>query len=267
MGSDSAVQGLNTPPVRLTVGTGRADKLDDLADGIAHRLKMPSPAVRAAPIGDVLELCVLDKLADDVPEFFAGARDDPARQAVMTEALASNSHPDHRTGFSCTGFSLPGALTADGRHLHARNLDADLYNWNIASTVFLIDETAGNANWQKYVAFGTAGLIYSGGISGLNDSGIATSLHQLSTTLCRTRFAAGGPTWPRSCSNASCARRVRWKRRSRLPSQPRHSPPGSSSVPTPPRAGRGRSNSTATRSGSAPWSRASRAGPGAGRGH
>jgi hypothetical protein len=46
----------------------------------------------------------------------------------VADATASLIHPDHRTGFACTGFSLPGGWTADGRHLHARNLDADLYN-------------------------------------------------------------------------------------------------------------------------------------------
>lgn len=168
-----------------------AIELDDLADGIARRLQIPSAGARAAAIGDVLELCVLDKLSPDLRDFFAGIREDPARQAVVSEALASKAHSDHRTGFSCTGFSLPGPLTADGRHLHARNLDADLYNWNIATTLFLIDETPGHPDWHRYVAFGTAGLIYPGGISGLNDAGIATSLHQLSTTHCRTRFSAG----------------------------------------------------------------------------
>lgn len=168
-----------------------AIELDDLADGIVRRLKIPSPAVRAAAIGDVLELCALDKLPEDLRDFFAGARDNPDSHAVIGEALASKAHPDHRTGFSCTGFSLPGTLTADGRHLHARNLDADLYNWNIGTTLFLIDETAGQPDWHRYVAFGTAGLIYPGGISGINDAGIAVSLHQLSSTHCRTRFDAG----------------------------------------------------------------------------
>lgn len=168
-----------------------AIELDNLADGLARRLKAPSAAVRAAAVAEVLDLIVSDRLDDDQRAFFAGATDSAAHHEVMTAALASLSHPDHRTGFACTGFSLPGALTADGRHLHARNLDADLYNWNIATTLFLIDETDGHPAWQRYVAFGTAGLIYPGGISGLNEAGIAVSLHQLSTTRCRTRFPGG----------------------------------------------------------------------------
>ena len=74
---------------------------------------------------------------------------------------------------------------------HARNLDADLYNWNVATTLFLIDETDNHPGWHRYVAFGTAGLIYPGGISGLNDAGIAVSLHQLSTTHYRTHVGTG----------------------------------------------------------------------------
>ena len=38
------------------------------------------------------------------------------------------------------------------------------------------------------MAFGTAGLIYPGGISGLNDAGIAVSLHQMSTTEVESGF-------------------------------------------------------------------------------
>jgi hypothetical protein len=168
-----------------------AIELDNLADGLSRRLQMPSLQVRAEAIGQVLELCTPDIMSDALREFFAGAESDVERHGVLAAALARMSHPDHRSGFSCTGFSIPGGMTADGRHLHARNLDADLYNWNLATTLFLIDETVGRADWHRYVAFGTAGLIYPGGISGLNDAGIATSLHQLSTTRYRTRFAAG----------------------------------------------------------------------------
>ena len=43
---------------------------------------------------------------------------------------------------------------------------------------------------HKYAAFGTAGLIYPGGISGLNDAGFAASLHQMSTTELESGFLA-----------------------------------------------------------------------------
>ncbi len=110
----------------------------------------------------------------------------PARSlAQLTHTLAS---PRNRHASGCTGFCAGGTFTRDGRHIHGRNFDADLYRWNAAPLLCLMDETPANRNWHKYVAFGTAGLIYPGGISGLNDAGLAVSLHQLSTTRYRSAF-------------------------------------------------------------------------------
>jgi hypothetical protein len=164
-----------------------AIELDNLADGIQRRLAMSS--TRLAAVAEALALCAHGDPDPAVRALIAGPPE--AAAPHVADAAASLIHPDHRTGFSCTGFSLPAGWTADGRHLHARNLDADLYNWNIGSTLFLIDETEGHPGWHRYVAFGTAGLIYPGGISGLNDAGIAVSLHQLSTTRYRSSFGAG----------------------------------------------------------------------------
>jgi len=168
-----------------------AIELDNLADGISRRLAMPSLPTRAAAVADALDLCAPDHPDPEVRALLAGPAGAPGAQDALAAATASLVHPDHRTGFACTGFSLPGAQTADGLHLHARNLDADLYNWNIGSALFLIDETEGHPGWHRYAAFGTVGLIYPGGISGLNDAGIAVSLHQLSTTRYRIRFGPG----------------------------------------------------------------------------
>jgi hypothetical protein len=165
-----------------------AIELDNLADGIQRRLALPSVQARAAAIAEAIELC-MPHANPEVQTLLAGPHDSAAQH--LADASASLAHQDHRTGIACTGFSLPGSRTADGRHLHARNLDADLYNWNVASTLFLIDETDGHSGWHRYVACGTAGLIYPGGISGLNDAGIAVSLHQLSTTRYRVRLSAG----------------------------------------------------------------------------
>ena len=167
-----------------------AIELDNLGDGILRRLAMPSLPVRPAAVVEALDLCAHDH-PDPRCAPCSPAR--PMRPSPRTVAAATASlvHQDHRTGFACTGFSLPGGRTADGLHLHARNLDADLYNWNVGSTLFLIDETDGHPGWHRYVAFGTVGLIYPGGISGMNDAGIAVSLHQLSTTRYRIRFGTG----------------------------------------------------------------------------
>lgn len=112
-------------------------------------------------------------------------------QASLRHAIGNLSSPRARCGMACTAFCASGQHTADGRHIHARNFDADLYQWNAAPVLALIDETPGHAGWHKYVAFGTAGLIYPGGISGLNDAGLAVSLHQMSTTRYRSGFLVG----------------------------------------------------------------------------
>lgn len=164
-----------------------AIELDNLADGIQRRLGMPS--TRLAAVAEALALCARGDPDPAVRALIAGPPE--AAAPHVADATASLIHPDHRTGFACTGFTCQAAGPADGRHLHARNLDADLCNWNIGSTLFLIDETEGHPGWHRYVAFGTAGLIYPGGISGLNDAGIAVSLHQLSTTRYRSSFGAG----------------------------------------------------------------------------
>ncbi len=86
-----------------------------------------------------------------------------------------------RAGMGCTGFWAAPGLTGDGLGLHARNFDGAFFAWNRAPVLSLVDETAEQPSWQRYAAVGTAGLIYPGGISGMNEAGIAVSLHQMST--------------------------------------------------------------------------------------
>ena len=167
-----------------------AIELDNLADGIQRQLALPSLQARLTAVAEALELSAHDHPDPQVRALLTGSPD--VVTPYIADATTSLVHQDHRSGFACTGFSLPGNRTLDGRHLHARNLDADLYNWNIAPTLFLIDETDGHPGWHRYVAFGTAGLIYPGGISGMNDAGIGVSLHQLSTTHYRTRPHGSG---------------------------------------------------------------------------
>ena len=86
-----------------------------------------------------------------------------------------------RAGMGCTGFWAAPRLTEDGLGLHARNFDGAFFAWNRYPVLSLVDETAENPAWQRYAAVGTAGLIYAGGISGMNEAGVAVSLHQMST--------------------------------------------------------------------------------------
>ena len=86
-----------------------------------------------------------------------------------------------RAGMGCTGFWAAADLTADGLGLHARNFDGAFFDWNKYPVVSLVDERPTDPSYLRYAAVGTAGLIYPGGINGMNEAGLAVSLHQMST--------------------------------------------------------------------------------------
>ena len=102
----------------------------------------------------------------------------PGRVAGALEAQAQRRL---RVGMGCTGFAVAPDFCADGRGLHARNFDGAFFSWNNCPGLFLIDETPANAAFHRYASVATAGLVYAGGISGMNERGIAASLHQMST--------------------------------------------------------------------------------------
>ncbi|MQX36644.1 C45 family autoproteolytic acyltransferase/hydolase [Roseospira navarrensis] len=107
-----------------------------------------------------------------------GAFDD----VPLTEWLDRGPGPGRRrAGMGCTGLWAAPDLTADGRGLHARNFDGAFFSWNRHPVLSLIDERPANPAYLRYAAAGTAGLIYPGGINGMNEAGIAVSLHQMST--------------------------------------------------------------------------------------
>lgn len=85
-----------------------------------------------------------------------------------------------KNDFACTGAIVPKSASKDGFLYHARNLEQTsmIESWNRAPMTFLVKETG----WLKYVAFGTAGLIFPGGISGYNEAGISVSTHQMEGT-------------------------------------------------------------------------------------
>lgn len=106
----------------------------------------------------------------------------PFEAVPLADWLAhARSGARRRAGMGCTGFWAAPAQTADGLGLHARNFDGAFFDWNNHPVLSLIDERPDNADYQRYAAVGTAGLIYPGGINGMNEAGIAVSLHQMST--------------------------------------------------------------------------------------
>lgn len=79
----------------------------------------------------------------------------------------------------CLGFSLPKSRALANSMLHARNLDIDMVSsWNMHPTLFLV-ERKGKI---PFVGSSAAGMLFPGGIGGMNAQGIAISLHQMSTT-------------------------------------------------------------------------------------
>ena len=100
-----------------------------------------------------------------------------------------NKAQDNQKFAGCIGMVAAGNATQDGALIHARNLDQSslLFSWTQAPVVYLVSEP----HFHKYVAVGTAGLIFPGGISGFNDQGIAVSLHQMNTTEYESHQPAG----------------------------------------------------------------------------
>lgn len=91
-------------------------------------------------------------------------------------------------GLGCTAFAVPGKnhegveLSPEGL-VFGRTLDAELMrSWNRVPTLFVVHEQGRDDQgrpYLSYVATGSAGLIYAGGISGYNTEGITVSLHQM----------------------------------------------------------------------------------------
>ncbi len=91
----------------------------------------------------------------------------------------SRKIPAHERKMGCVGLIAPDSATGQGL-IHGRNLDQSplMKSWSKAPVIYLIKETG----YIPYVAAGTAGLIYPGGISGFNQHGISVSLHQMNST-------------------------------------------------------------------------------------
>jgi hypothetical protein len=111
-------------------------------------------------------------------------RDGPASFAdvPLSEWLARRpGRGRRRAGMGCTGFWLSPDQASQGLGVHARNFDGAFFSWNTYPVLSLVDERPANPAYLRYAAVGTAGLIYPGGINGMNEAGVAVSLHQMST--------------------------------------------------------------------------------------
>jgi hypothetical protein len=162
-----------------------AIEVDNLIEGVSRRMQIPFVRLKTA-----IWLVKLAWAHLGEARAALGRGEDPGGQQTLADVVSCMSDQNTRCNSACTGFSVPSDLTRDGRHLHARTLDADIYRWNRAPVLFLADETPAGGR-HRYIGVGTAGLLYPGGISGINDAGLCVSLHQLSTTRFETSFPSG----------------------------------------------------------------------------
>ncbi len=157
----------------------------NVATGFTRRLKRYGST--DFPLGETLAYVVgALRRFGEVPSRAASAD-----EAGLVRALVAQGERA-RLGMGCTGFAVPPRWGAEGKALHARTFDSAFFDWNATPGLHLVDETDGHPGWCRYAAVGTVGLVYPGGISGINEAGLACSLHQMSTTTYSTGKSGGG---------------------------------------------------------------------------
>lgn len=105
---------------------------------------------------------------------------------AILKGLRTKQADDRKMG--CVGLVAPDSFTGQGV-IHGRNLDQTplMKSWAKSPVIYLLKETGK----IPYVAAGTAGLVYPGGISGFNQAGLSVSLHQMNTTRWDTSHKSG----------------------------------------------------------------------------
>ncbi len=138
---------------------GLSTEMGNLFDGIKERFE--SDKLGAA--NEVLNQCGIN-----VPA------------VVLTGILGSILVLGPKFKGGCLGFVVPKEMSESELGLiHARNFDSDFIRfWNHHPVLVLVEEPG----HLKYMATGSAGVIFPAGISGVNEAGISVSLHQMSTT-------------------------------------------------------------------------------------
>lgn len=156
----------------------------NVATGFTQRLRRWGAA--DAPLAEAIDYVLAAMAA-------YGRRPGPGvSRASVADAVAAQGGR-RLLGMGCTGFALAPRLTGDGLGLLGRTFDGAFFRWNAVPGLFVIDERGTDPRIRhRYAAVGTAGLIYPAGISGINDAGLASSLHQMSTTTYSTGRPGGG---------------------------------------------------------------------------
>ena len=167
--------------LRDAVDASLAIDAGNIATGLAKRLEQPLHPQNSRAMFFLIGAALG---GDRDPE----AERDLRRQARDIGTGLSDRLRMGRVGMGCTGFALSPQRAYSRRNLHARSFDGAFFSWNDAPGLFIIDERGHGAARYRYAAVGAAGLIYPGGISGVNERGIACSLHQMSTI----NYSTGG---------------------------------------------------------------------------
>lgn len=149
-------------------------EIANVAEGLEKRVS-DNPAV----VGEVIASCGLRApLNLFIDALRPEARTHLKPEDLVREAIREWGANAPKLG-GCIGFSIPAALTKDKEMLHARNLDIDMVDgWNVHPTLFIVEHTGKT----RFVASAAAGMVVPGGIGGMNEHGLAISLHQMSTT-------------------------------------------------------------------------------------
>ncbi len=166
-----------------------AIEVENILVGFEHRLRIRG--ARLPAILAMLRHSLPNTLDRDTYRALGNVGRLAASPKKLTRAAEQLTNPRDHVGFGCSAVTAPHGATRDGRHLHARNLDNHLYRWSRAPVIALIDETPSDAGYQRFVGFGTAGMIHPGGVSGINEAGLSVSIHQLTTGRYKHRIRNG----------------------------------------------------------------------------
>ncbi|WP_127716837.1 C45 family peptidase [Halobacteriovorax sp. HLS] len=101
--------------------------------------------------------------------------------------LKKVTKPLRKLKMGCTGFVAGEGFTKNGEFLHGRNFDTGFLGVFDKYPVILRHTPKKGI---PYIGMSTAGLHYSGGITGMNARGISVSTHELRTTKVRTLYSA-----------------------------------------------------------------------------
>jgi hypothetical protein len=167
----------------LMLAAAVAIDLENVSDALQHRLFNHEEAELTTEVATDVARAVADMASQ-----CGRAGVDGVKEALRS--LLGRYLPFGPLKLGCTGFMASGADGGGGRFVHARNLDADLVrSWNEAPVMFLVEEEGPNGEPRvPYVAPGTAGLFYTGGVGGTNRAGVVTSLYQMYTRKCAVGY-------------------------------------------------------------------------------